>query len=130
MRDGQNINEQVWDSTTDLATAANRILATNEVAGAAGAVDCMYRPYLRFGLFADQVLTLTIEVSLDDLTYTVDQTLVTVASTWFHAYDLPAPRGANGYYVVDANYVQLRIANASGTDTTVLYFHAAIRNTL
>lgn len=129
MRDAKSLNEQLWEWTDNINTGANLIIPVSSIAGGVAQADCQYRPLLRFGLYADQPLTLTVEVAMvTGGVFTVDQTLVTIANAWHHVYDLPAPQNATGFFVLNANWVRIRLANASGTNTTVLQFQAGLRN--
>lgn len=122
-------NPQTWWSNVDVLTGTNVLMHLGGPGGSQAVGDCLRRPYLRFGIYADQVLTLDIEVAQAvGGPWTVDQTLLTVANVWFHVYDLPAPRNRTGFYVLGSSYVRLRVTNASGTDTTVFEFTAEIRN--
>lgn len=91
--------------------------------------DARSLPYLRFGLFADQALTLAIE-ALDRGAGTLRTPISALvpASTYFDTYNLPAPYGSNGVYVVQWPLVQIRLTNASGANTTVLQFWASLSN--
>jgi hypothetical protein len=129
MRDGRTLNEQIIVHNENLAGGGASVMPSlGGIATARNDIDCQYRPYLRFGLRSDVILTLDIEVSMDNTTYTVDQTLVTVANTWFHVYDLPSPRNQTGFYLLGANFVRFKITNNTGGATTSLNFFGAVRN--
>lgn len=128
MRNSDTLDEQVWTTTENLNTGASRIISVLGLATFQASANCVTRPYLRFGLYADRVLTLDIMVSMDNATFRVDQTLLTTAGKWFHVYDLQSPRNQSGFFVLGSNFVQMRLSNASGINTATLEFLAAIRN--
>lgn len=81
-------------------------------------VDCRNFPFLRFGAFFDQPVTISLLGSLDSLIFFVYETLALAANTYGSVYNLPAPRNQQGMYVLQWPFFQFQITNASGVNTT------------
>lgn len=119
---------QHWQSVAQLNNGANRIVALGSDVGGENVQVALYMPYLTFSLYADQILRLDIETSVNNVAWRVVHTLTSIAAVIMTPYDLPDPKNKTGFVVIPAPQVRLRLTNASGVNTAVLEFFASLTN--
>lgn len=107
--------------------AAGNALVSPGGGGIAPEIDCRSFPYCRLFLYADQIIRLDIEMSPDNTAWYVAEVLaMPAANVHTDVYDLMAPRGQTGIYVIGAPWVRFRLTNTGAVATLNLRFHATL----
>lgn len=106
-------------ATLTVGLAGDEQVTPNQI----GRVDGL--PLLRFGLLADQAVTVLVDVSVDQTNWRTQVNATGIAGTWFDAYALPAPVGDSGFVVLGGPWARIRLTNTGAADLTYLYFWAS-----
>lgn len=85
-------------------------------------------PFLRFGTFYDQPTRIDFSGSFDGAAWFVFDTLAVALNTFASVYSLPAPRNANGLYVLQYPFFRFQITNTGAAPTTVQRCYWVIQN--
>lgn len=117
-----------WHTVANLNNGANRLIGMGSDAGPIVNFSTLHMPYLTFSLYADQILRLDIETSVNNVAWRVVHTLTSIAAVIMTPYDLPDPKNKTGFVVIPAPQMRIRLTNASGVNTAVLEFFASLTN--
>jgi len=82
--------------------------------------DCRNFPFMRFGCFFDQTTRIDILGSVDTVNFFVYDTINLLANTYGSVYNFPAPRNANGMYVLQWPYFQFQVTNTDLANPTTV----------
>jgi hypothetical protein len=125
MRDNSTI-ELVRD--TDIVAAADH-LAEIGFEGSTRTVIASYEfSFLRFGLYADQICSVTIEQGNGNGVWYASAVFTMAAiNTWADVYVGLAPHSEAGIYTLSWPLARIRLTNTGAADTTVFNFRALVR---
>lgn len=125
MRDNSQI-ELLRDA--NINAAANHLAEMGFIGSGDHDIHSYTHPYLRFGIYADQICT--VQVEQDDGTAVWRVTaLFTMAAinTWADVYVGLAPQSDDGIYTLSWPFARIRLSNPGAVNTTVFDFRAVAR---
>lgn len=119
---------QTFRTDLNILALGNRLVPLG--ADRSGLTDAraVYLPYLRFSFISDVIVRLDVEVSFDNIVWTVRPTLLGIAGQVMTPYDLPAPWNNTGFVVMAAPVVRLRLTVPGAVNTAVLHCFATLSN--
>lgn len=89
---------------------------------------CAQLPFLRFTLVTDQDCNIYIDGSINNAAWPVLTTITAAAGIVTTTYDLAAPHGDDGYFVITMPMMRIRLNNPTAVDQTTMEFYASLSN--
>jgi len=85
-------------------------------------------PFLRFGTFYDKATRIDLSGSFDGAAWFIFDTINVLASVYASVYSFPAPRNANGMYVLQYPWFRFQVTNTDAAPTTVQRCYWVVQN--